>query len=144
LPFSAPGRRFPCASRLNGGSTMRQDVEALREIRDAVDDLGRRLTAPPVPERSDVWCPKRYRALTLALRFCVSHAEGMSLAQALRQVPDEYVEDIAGDLAVRCVCGTLTPLVDEMTDCYGSCGRWFVGDRSGVWAVRLPASDVAS
>lgn len=114
------------------------DVAALREIRDAVDDLSWRLSAPPLEDRGYRSDFQSFRAVTLALRFCKDHAAGESLASALRRVPDEYVEVIAGELTVRCPCGTLTPLVDELVDCYGGCRRWFVGDESGVWAVRLP------
>jgi hypothetical protein len=121
-------------------------VARTREISEAVDDLRgeieRRLPIP-VPElRGYVSQPSRPRALSLGLRLCVDVEAGTSLAQKLRPVPAEYVTEADGVVTVRCRCGE-THVRAELHECAG-CDRWFVGDASGVWAVRLPTADEAA
>jgi hypothetical protein len=56
-------------------------------------------------------------------------------------VPDEFVEDDA----VKCVCGSATPVAPaRVTECLGSCGRFFLQSRGGVRCARYPVEWVAA
>jgi hypothetical protein len=118
----------------------REVATATEDVAGAVDALRKTIERHmpiPVPEpRGYVARPKRYSALQIGLRLCVDVEAGTSLAQKLRPVPAEYLTDDDGVVTVRCVCGETHERV-ELHECAG-CDRWFVGDESGVWAVRLP------
>jgi hypothetical protein len=90
-----------------------------------------------VPEAA-VGTPWRLPGLQLALRFCVDVATGDGLANHFRPVPAEYVDREAG--TVRCPCG-MVHAVTGFSE--AECGRWFAGDASGVWAVKLDAPAAA-
>lgn len=113
-------------------------ADAMQAVADAVHELRadvRALTpaVPPAPVRgyvSDLMLP---RWVAVALKLCVNHDTGESLAGQLKPVPVEYLVE----KTVRCVCGGEHQRA-ELVECPGGCGRWFLGDESGVWAVRLP------
>lgn len=117
-------------------------AEAMQAVADAVHDLRadvRALTpaVPPAPPRgyvSDLVVP---RWIAVAMRLCVNHETGESLAGMLKQVPPEYVTEGEEAVTVRCVCGAVHERA-EVVECPGGCRRWFLGDPSGVWAVMLP------
>lgn len=120
-------------------------AEAMQAVADAVHDLRadvRALTpaVPPAQPRgyvSDLIVP---RWIAVAMRLCVNIETGESLAGMLRPVPAAYVtEDQDKTVTVRCVCGAEHERA-EVVECPGGCGRWFLGDPSGVWAVMLPES----
>ena len=117
-------------------------LAATRDLAERVGELlevvRERLPAPDVEPRGYVGTPRPPRAAAMALRFCHDFEAGESLARRMRRVPDSHIG--AHGREVRCVCSgeILLDAVEHLWhECPGSCGRWFVGDESGVWAVQL-------
>lgn len=123
----------------------REVATATGDVAGAVDGLRRtiqeRLPVPRPEPRGYVSDLRRPRALALGLRLCVDVDAGTSLADKLRPVPAEYVTEEDGVVTVHCLCGE-THERAELHECAG-CDRWFIGDVSGVWAVRLPTEPAA-
>lgn len=124
-------------------------VGRTREIAEAVQDVRAVIERhlPVIRDEADVrgyqTYPKRLRALHLGLSLCVHAPTGDSLAKRLKVVPAEYIDRAPdGKTTVRCLCGAEHERA-ELVECPGGCNRWFVGDDSGVWAVRLPEGDDA-
>lgn len=80
--------------------------------------------------------------LAIALRLC--RDGDTSLAQHVRRVPDDFLavavrlSDREAVRMVSCPCGVAQMAGNGLVECSGGCSRWYVGDESGVWAIRLP------
>ena len=110
-------------------------ADAMQAVADAVHDLRadlarQRETKPYVPVGEPLRPP---RWVAVVLRLCVDRDGGHSLAESLKPVPSEYVDEIG----IHCPCGAVVPRL-ELVECLGLCGRWFLSDHSGTWAVKLP------
>lgn len=111
-------------------------VEELRRVRAAIEVLTPAVGPyePPPLQSDDL---RRFPGLALSVRLCRDYEAGQTLLQMLRPVPREHRSGAHG-LTVNCLCQSATRVVDTLRPCVGDCGRWFVGDESGVWAVMLP------
>jgi hypothetical protein len=116
-------------------------ADELQRVHAAIRDL-----TPPVvskllaePAGRD---PSRVAGLALSLRLCRDYESGSTLVGMLKQVPREHREGRHG-LTVNCLCGAQREVGGLLEPCPGACGRWFVGDESGVWAVMLPAQELS-
>jgi hypothetical protein len=114
-------------------------LEELRRVRAAMEDLRPAVASsePPKPEGGDL---RRFPGLMLSVRVCRDYAAGKTLLGMLKPVPREHRVGRFG-LTVNCLCGATVEVHGFLEPCPGSCGRWFVGDESGVWAVMLPEQE---
>lgn len=111
-------------------------LEEIRHCRAMIEDLTPTVGLSEVPEPAQRPL-SRFPGLALSVRLCRDHESGASLLRMLKPVPKEYRSGTHG-LTVHCVCKSATRVTDTLRPCVGDCGRWFVGDESGVWAVMLP------
>jgi hypothetical protein len=87
--------------------------------------------------------------LALAMTCCRDLDAGTGLAQLLQRVPVTHVAPVSRladrqlALAVMCACGEAQIARDDLTECSGACGRWFMADGGVAWVVRLPAQEAA-
>lgn len=90
--------------------------------------------------------PSRIAGLALSLRLCRDGET--SLLRELRPVPREHdgavIRSGAHGLHVACPCGGELDAGGLLEPCPGGCARWYVGDESGVWSVKLPVADAAA
>ena len=109
-----------------------------REVADEVEALRRtieeRMPIPVADPRGYVSEPALPSAAMLGLSFCHDYETGESLAKLLKRVPAEYVTE----QAVQCLCGAEVVRARLWTECPGECGRLFIADEFGAYAVRLP------
>lgn len=115
-------------------------VEELRRIRAAIKELEPAVPGPyepPAPASKDF---ARFPGLALSVRLCRDVEGGRTLLKMLRPVPREHRAGPHG-LEVNCLCGATARATTLMGECPGRCGRWFVGDESGVWAAMLPEQE---
>jgi len=111
-------------------------LEELRDIRARIADLTPAVESKELPEPAQRPLA-RFPGLALAVRLCRDE-NGDALLRMLRPVPREHREGPHG-LRVNCLCGAQLEVRDTLRPCPGDCGRWMVGDPSGVWSVTLPA-----
>lgn len=119
------------SSTLTAAAAMQAVADAVHELR--VEARAHRPAPVPLEVRGYVSDLRVPGWVAVALRLCVDHAAGTSLAQQLRPVPEEYLHGVW----VECACGTGSRRA-QLVECPGGCGRWLLGDESGVWAFRLP------
>ena len=114
-------------------------AEELKRVRAAIEDLTPKVQSkePPEPAQKDL---ARFPGLALSVRLCRDYESGTTLLKMLRPVPREHRQGPHG-LEVNCLCGATARATTLLGECPGGCGRWFVGDESGVWAVMLPAQE---
>jgi hypothetical protein len=117
-------------------------VEELRRVRAEIEALTPALGPyePPPLQFDDL---RRFPGLALSVRLCRDYEAGQTLLQMLKPVPREHRTGAHG-LEVNCLCGSTAVATSLLGECPGRCGRWFVGDESGVWAVMLPAQEPAA
>jgi hypothetical protein len=116
-------------------------VAAVEGLREEIAEGVRALRATPPPEPPPDRDLERLPGLQLALRFCRDIDRGEALVQMFRRVPESRVQRELGK--VRCHCKAEHPFSAMLEQ--ASCGRWFIGDESGVWALRFdePVADAA-
>jgi hypothetical protein len=114
-------------------SAMQAVADELHGLRSDLHERSRPVPSPP-SDRGHVSELARFPALAIAMRFCRDGEDG--LARLMRPVPDDH----RNGLEVRCLCGATAMATVLLESCPGECGRLFVGDESGVWAVTLPAA----
>jgi hypothetical protein len=108
----------------------------LRRVRAAIEDLKPAVELRELPEPAQRPL-SRFPGLAVSVRLCRDYEAGATLLQMLKPVPRSHRSGVHG-LTVGCPCGSATRVVDTLRPCVGDCGRWFVGDESGVWSVMLP------
>lgn len=113
----------------------------LRRVRAAIEDLKPAVTSSELPEPEQRPL-SRFPGLAVSVRLCRDYESGTTLLQMLKPVPRSHRSGVHG-LTVGCPCGETLRVVDSLRPCPGGCGRWLVGDESGVWSVRLPVETTA-
>jgi hypothetical protein len=134
-------------------------ADELQRVHDAIRDLTPPVVSKPLAEPAGR-DPSRVAGLALSLRLCRDYESGSTLLGMLKPVPREIehggerlqVRGGRHGLEVLCPCAIGSRGSGEIVvhhvrtvlePCAHGCGRWFVGDESGVWAVMLPAQELS-